>query len=73
MKSPSKKLTAGKKVTWNTSRGRTVGVVVKKLTGKTRIKAHKVSASKKNPEYLVKSLKTGKVAAHNANALSKSR
>jgi hypothetical protein len=73
MKSPSKKLTVGKKVTWNTSRGRTVGVVVKKLTDKTRIKTHKVSASEKSPEYLVKSLKTGKLAAHKAKALMKSR
>jgi hypothetical protein len=73
MKTRGKKLRPGAKVTWNTSRGRTVGVVVKKLTGTSKIKTHKVSASKQNPEYLVKSAKTGARAAHKAQALKKAR
>jgi hypothetical protein len=71
MKSSGKKLASGTKVAWNTSRGRTVGVVVKKLTHQSRIKTHKVSASKKNPEFLVKTLKSQKTAAHKASALKK--
>ncbi|MDB6059714.1 MAG: hypothetical protein JWO95_3558 [Verrucomicrobiales bacterium] len=71
MKSASKKLVPGTKVTWNTTRGRTTGVVLKKLTSPTSIKTHKVKASKDSPEYLVKSLKSGKPAAHKARALKK--
>jgi hypothetical protein len=65
------KLKSGDKVRWNTSRGKTTGVVVKKLTSPTRIKSHEVSASKENPEYLVESCKSGKQAAHKPKALKK--
>jgi DUF2945 family protein len=65
------RLKAGDKVTWKTSQGKTSGVVKKKLTGKTKIKSHVVSASKKNPEYLVQSSKTGARAAHKPSALKK--
>lgn len=71
MKSTGKNLATGTKVSWNTSRGRTVGVVVKKLTHPTHVKTHKVSASKAKPEFLVKSLKSGKKAAHKAGALKR--
>jgi hypothetical protein len=71
MKSGGNKLTPGTKVSWNTSRGPTKGVVLKKLTSKTSIKTHKVSASKSSPEFLVKSLKSGKRAAHKAKAFKK--
>jgi hypothetical protein len=73
MKSRSKNLQVGDKVKWNTSRGLTVGVVKKKLTAGTKVKTHKVAASKKSPEYLVESSKTGKKAAHKPNALKKVR
>ncbi len=65
------KLKAGDKVTWKTSQGKTSGVVKKKLTSKTKIKTHVVAASKKNPEYLVESSKTGVRAAHKPSALKK--
>lgn len=65
------KLKAGDKVTWETSQGKTSGVVKKKLTSKTKIKTHVVAASKKNPEYLVESSKTGAKAAHKPSALKK--
>ncbi|MUH01802.1 DUF2945 domain-containing protein [Scytonema sp. UIC 10036] len=61
----------GDKVQWKTSRGETTGEVEKKLTSPTQIKGHHVAASKDNPEYLVKSHKTGKEAAHKPNALEK--
>jgi len=67
----TKTLKAGDKVSWNTSQGETHGKVVKKQTSPTKIKTHKVAASKDNPEYIVKSDKTGAEAAHKAEALKK--
>lgn len=61
----------GDKVKWNTAQGKTTGEVEKKLTSPTDIKGHHVAASKDNPEYLVKSDKTGKEAAHKPDALDK--
>lgn len=60
----------GDRVTWSAgSEGTVTGVVKKKLTKPTTIKAHVVSASEDNPEYLVESEKTGAVAAHKPSAL----
>lgn len=67
----TKSLKKGDKVSWNTSQGRTHGTVVKKQTSETHIKGHKVSASKDNPEFIVRSDKSGKQAAHKADALTK--
>jgi hypothetical protein len=58
------KIKAGDRVSWNTSQGRTSGKVVKKLTSKTRIKAHTATASKDDPQYLVKTYRTGTRAVH---------
>jgi hypothetical protein len=67
----AKKLKKGDEVEWNTSQGRTVGSVEKKLTAPTKIKGHKVAASPENPEYLVKSKESGDIAAHKEEALKK--
>ena len=64
-------LKKGDKVEWKTSQGKTIGEVEKKLTSPTDIKGHHVAASEDNPEYLVKSDKTGKEAAHKPEALKK--
>ncbi|MBV8885985.1 MAG: DUF2945 domain-containing protein [Chroococcidiopsidaceae cyanobacterium CP_BM_RX_35] len=64
-------LKKGDKVEWKTSQGKTRGEVEKQLTSPTDIKGHHVAASKDNPEYLVKSDKTGKEAAHKPDALDK--
>jgi plastocyanin len=64
---------AGDKVEWDSSGGHSVGKVVKELTSETQIKGHKVAASKDNPEYLVKSDKSGKEAAHKPGALKKAK
>lgn len=61
----------GDKVSWNTSQGKTHGEVVRKQTRETHIKGHKVSASKDDPQFIVKSDKSGGLAAHKADALSK--
>ena len=67
----AKDLKKGDEVTWETSQGETHGTVEKKLTAPTDIKSHHVATSKDNPEYLVKSDKTGKEAAHKPDALEK--
>lgn len=61
----------GDRVQWNTANGKTEGTVERKLTQPTDIKGHHVAASNDNPEYLVKSDKSGKVAAHKPDALKK--
>ena len=67
----SKALRKGDKVAWETSQGRTTGNVVRKATGPMKIKGHKVAASADNPEYVVKSAKSGDLAAHKPDALTK--
>ena len=66
-----KKLKKGDGVTWETSQGETKGKVVSKQTSPTKIKGHKVDASPDEPQYIVKSDKTGAKAAHKPGALSK--
>lgn len=64
-------LKTGTKVSWKTSQGKTTGKIVRKQTRATRIKTHKVAASKDNPEYIVESAKSGKRAAHKRSALKR--
>jgi hypothetical protein len=64
-------LKPGDKVQWRHSQGSTTGRVVQKLTRPTSVKDHEVAASKKAPEYLVESDKTGARAAHRPEALRK--
>jgi hypothetical protein len=67
----AKELKKGDKVEWDTSQGKTHGTVVKKQTSETHIKSHKVAASKDDPQFIVKSDKSGKEAAHKPEALRK--
>jgi hypothetical protein len=69
----AKALKKGDTVSWNTSQGKTTGTVVRKQTKPTKIQGHKVAASPENPEYIVKSRKSGKEAAHKAEALTRKR
>jgi hypothetical protein len=62
---------AGDSVKWDHSQGTTQGKVIKKVTSPTKIKGHKVAASKDNPEYIVQSDKTGAKAAHKPTELRK--
>ena len=64
-------LRKGDRVSWNTSQGRTQGRIVRKQTSPAHIRTHKVAASKDNPEFMVQSEKSGKTAAHKAEALTK--
>lgn len=67
----AKELKKGDKVEWNSSQGTIKGTVEKKVTSPMKIKTHEVKASKENPEYLVKSDKTGAKAAHKPGQLKK--
>ena len=60
----SKSFAKGDHVAWGTPQGKTHGVVERKLTRPITIKTHKVAASPENPEYLVRSDKSGEQAAH---------
>ena len=66
-----KTLKPGDKVSWNSSQGKVEGKVEKKVTSPMKIKSHQVKASPDNPEYLVKSDKTGAEAAHKPAELKK--
>ncbi|MFN8608735.1 MAG: DUF2945 domain-containing protein [Vulcanimicrobiota bacterium] len=62
-------LKRGDKVAWESSQGTVGGTVLKKLTKPGKIRGHKVAASSDNPEYLVRSDRTGALAAHKPEAL----
>lgn len=66
-------LKKGDHVRWESSQGTIEGTVEKKLTKPMEIKGHAVKASPANPEYLVKSDKTGAEAAHKPQSLKKKR
>ncbi len=67
----AKDLKPGDKVTWDTSQGKTKGKVEKKLTTRTKVKSHTAEATKDDPQYMVKSDKTGARAAHKPDELKK--
>jgi hypothetical protein len=59
----------GDRVEWNSEAGRVRGVIVKKVVTDVRYKGYVHHASKTDPQYLIKSLKTNHVAMHKARAL----
>ena len=67
----AKTLKSGDSVEWDSSGGHSKGKVVKKQTSPTKIKEHEVKASKDDPQYIVKSDKTGAKAAHKPGSLKK--
>ncbi len=67
----TKDLKAGDHVTWETSQGETSGKVVKKETSTTKVGGHTAKATKDDPQYRVKSDKSGKEAVHKPDALKK--
>ncbi len=61
----------GDKVSWKSHGGEAVGHVEKKITSDTEAAGRQVRASKDDPQYLVKSEKSGGEAVHKASALSR--
>jgi hypothetical protein len=61
----------GDHVEWNSEAGRVRGVIQKKVTSEITFKGYKRHASKKEPQYVIKSDKTDHVAIHKGSALRK--
>jgi hypothetical protein len=68
-----KNLKKGDEVEWKSSQGTIKGKVVRKVTRPMEIKGHHVAADQENPEILVKSNKTGALAAHKPGSLKKAK
>lgn len=61
----------GDKVTWQSHGGTAEGEVVRKVTSDTELAGRKVRASEDEPQYLVRSEKSGGEAVHKPDALTK--
>ncbi|MEJ7706107.1 MAG: DUF2945 domain-containing protein [Nocardioidaceae bacterium] len=59
----------GDKVEWNSHGSHAVGTVEKKITSRTEEGGRTVDASKDEPQYLVRSDKSGRTAVHQPDAL----
>lgn len=65
----SKDLSKGDEVAWKSHGGEAVGKVEKKITADTEAAGRTVRASEDDPQYLVKSDKSGGEAVHKPDAL----
>jgi hypothetical protein len=65
-------LKKGDHVTWKSHGGTAEGTVEKRITEETEAGGRKVKASKDEPQYLVRSEKSGGEAVHKPGALDKS-
>ena len=61
----------GDKVQWSSHGGTAVGEVVEKITSDREAGGRQVRASEDEPQYLVKSEKSGGTAVHKPSALEK--
>ena len=66
-------LSKGDQVEWNSHGSRAEGKVEKRITSETEAGGRKVKASKDEPQYLVKSDKSGGEAVHKPDALKKKK
>lgn len=62
---------SGDHVKWDPPQGQTTGKVVKKETSTTKAGGHTAKATKSDPQYRVKSDKSGKEAVHKPGELKK--
>ena len=61
----------GDRVEWDSHGGTAVGTVERKITERTEAGGRTVDASKDEPQYLVRSEKSGGTAVHKPDALRK--
>jgi hypothetical protein len=61
----------GDLVEWNSEAGRVQGIIQEKITTEIMFKGYHVHASKEEPQYLIKSMKTDHLAMHKGSALKK--
>lgn len=69
--SKDEKLSTGDHVSWKSHGSTAEGTVEKKITEETEAAGRKVKASEEEPQYLVKSEKSGGEAVHKPEALKK--
>ena len=67
----TKDFKVGDEVSWNSAQGKVQGVVKKKLKAPIDIKTHHVAASPKNPQLLVQSAGSSRLAAHKPETLKR--
>lgn len=67
----AKSFRKGDQVEWDSHGGTAVGKVEKKITSETEAGGRTVKASKDEPQYLVRSDKSGGTAVHKPEALRK--
>lgn len=67
----NRRFNVGDHVSWNSEAGRIRGTIQKKITAPTKFKTYVARASREEPQYLVKSDKTGHLAMHKGSALRK--
>ncbi len=65
------KFKVGDKVSWNSEAGRVSGTIIKIHTNDFDYKGHTHRATKDDPQFEIKSSKTGHIAAHKGTALTK--
>ena len=63
----------GDKVTWKSHGGTAEGEVLRKITSDTEAGGRKVKASEDEPQYLVRSEKSGGEAVHKPSALTRKK
>lgn len=68
---PQDELRKGEKVRWSSHGGTAEGEVVEKITEDTEAAGRQVRASKEEPQYRVRSDKSGAEAVHKRSALSR--
>ena len=69
----AKDLKKGDRVEWRSHGGKAVGKVEKEITAETEEAGRKVKASKEEPQYKVRSEKSGGSAVHKPGALKKTK
>ncbi|MFC3894271.1 DUF2945 domain-containing protein [Lentzea rhizosphaerae] len=63
----------GDEVEWSSHGSRTHGEVVEEITSETHAAGRKVTASEEEPQYRVRSAKSGRAAVHKPEALRRHR
>jgi len=71
MATSEKTFEKGDRVEWSSHVGTAVGTVERKITSDTKAAGRTVRASKDEPQYLVRSEKSGGTAVHRPEALKK--
>ena len=61
----------GDSVSWGTSQGKTTGKIIEKITSQSKVKGHTAHATRNDPQYKVKSDKSGAEAIHKPASLDK--